>query len=107
VLTGVSSARDAVHAVPEQRATFIGHDLRSLHENADALAVAAQSAWHIDIGDAAITVSSAADDDTGDGLSIVRAVAHAVWSSGLDAPTVTIKAGDDTARDALQRWSLT
>jgi len=69
--------------------------------------VAAQSAWHIDTGDASITVSSAADDDAGDGLSIVRAVANAVWSSGLDGPTVTIKAGDDTARDALQRWSLT
>jgi glycerol-1-phosphatase len=107
VLTGVNSARDAVHAIREQRATFIGHDLRSLHEDADALAVAAQSAWHIDTGDASITVSSAADDDAGDGLSIVRAVANAVWSSGLDGPTVTIKAGDDTAREALQRWSLT
>ena len=28
VLTGVNSARDAVYAVPDQRATFIGHDLR-------------------------------------------------------------------------------
>src|ERR1700744_2141964 len=107
VLTGVNSARDAVHAIREQRATFIGHDLRSLHENADALAVAAQSGWHIDPGDASITVSSAAEDDAGDGLSIVRAVANAVWSSGLDGSTVTIKAGDDSARDALQRWSLT
>src|SRR5277367_1258785 len=107
VLTGVNSARDAVHAIREQRATFIGHDLRSLHEDADVLAVAAQSAWHIDTGDTSITVSSAADGDAGDGLSIVRAVASAVWSGGLDGPTVTIKAGDDTARDALQRWSLT
>src|SRR5271163_395142 len=107
VLTGVNSARDAVHAIREQRATFIGHDLRSLHEDADALAVTAQSGWHIDTGDASITVSSAADDDAGDGLSIVRAVANAVWSSGLDGLTVTIKAGDDTAHDALQRWSLT
>ena len=59
-------------------------------------------------GTQSITVSSAADDDAGDGLSIVRAVTNAVWvSSGLDGPTVTIKAGDDTAHDALQRWSLT
>ena len=34
VLTGVNSARDAVFAVPEQRATLIGHDLRSLHQHA-------------------------------------------------------------------------
>jgi glycerol 3-phosphatase-2 len=71
------------------------------------LAVAAQPAWHIDTRDASITVSSARTEDAGDGLSIVRAVADAVWSSGLDGPTVTIKAGDDAAHDALQRWSLT
>ncbi|HEY2198705.1 MAG TPA: HAD hydrolase-like protein, partial [Mycobacterium sp.] len=106
VLTGVNSARDAVYAIREQRPTFIGRDLRSLHEDADALAVTAQPAWHIETGDSTITVSSAADDDTGDGLSIVRAVADAVWSIGLDGPTMTIKAGDDTAREALQRWSL-
>jgi glycerol 3-phosphatase-2 len=107
VLTGVNSARDAVQAVPDQRATFIGHDLRALHEDAKVLAVAAQPAWHIDIGDAAVTVSSAGNDDAGDGLSVVRAVANAVWSGGLDGAAVIIKAADDTARTALQRWSLT
>ena len=35
VLTGVSSARDAVHAVREQRPTYIGCDLRALHEDVD------------------------------------------------------------------------
>jgi glycerol 3-phosphatase-2 len=105
VLTGVNSARDAVYAVPEQRATFIGHDLRALHQHAKELAVGPQPAWQIDTGDNAITVR-AADEDHGDGLSIVRAVAHAVWSSQLDGATVDVEAGDDTARDALQRWSL-
>ncbi len=105
VLTGVNSARDAVYAVPEQRATFIGEDLRSLHQHAKELAVGPQSAWQVDTADHAITVSTAADDE-GDGLSIVRAVAHAVWSRDPDGQTVSIEAGDDTARDALQRWSL-
>jgi glycerol-1-phosphatase len=105
VLTGVNSARDAVYAVPEQRATFIGHDLRSLHQHAKELAVGPQSAWQVDTADDAITVSTAAADE-GDGLSIVRAVAHAVWSSHRDGQTVAVEAGDDTARDALQRWSL-
>ncbi len=86
VLTGVNSARDAVYAVPEQRATFIGHDLRSLHQHADELAVGPQSAWHIDTADDAITVSTAGDDE-GDGLSIVRAVAHAVWSARGHVPS--------------------
>jgi glycerol 3-phosphatase-2 len=105
VLTGVNSARDAVYAVSEQRATFIGHDLRALHQHAKELAVAPQSAWQIGTADNAITVRTAGED-RGDGLSIVRAVAHALWSSHLDSETVDIEVGDDTARDALQRWSL-
>jgi glycerol-1-phosphatase len=107
VLTGASSVRDAVHAVPEQRPTYIGHDLRSLHQDADVLAVAAQSPWHIEAADGSITVSAAHDKDADDDLSIVRAVANAVWSGQLDGQAVTVRAGDDTARDALQRWSLT
>jgi glycerol 3-phosphatase-2 len=102
VLTGVNSARDAVFAVPEQRATFIGHDLRSLHQDAQELKVGPQAAWQIDTDGSTLTVSTTKSDD-GDGLSIVRAVAHAVWS----ASATTVKAGDDTAHAALQRWSLT
>ena len=52
-----------------------------------------------------MTVSADGDDD-GDGLSIVRAVAAAVWARQLDGQTRAIEAGDDRARDALQRWSL-
>ncbi len=64
-----------------------------------------QPAWQVDTADDAITVSTA-DDDEGDGLSIVRAVAHAVWSSHRDGQSVAVEAGDDAAREALQRWSL-
>jgi glycerol-1-phosphatase len=106
VLSGVNSARDAVHAVPEQRATYIGYDLRSLHQDADVLAVAPQSAWHVETGDVSVTVRTGRDDEVGDDLSIVRAVAHAVWASNCDAQGVTIEAGDAAARHALQRWSL-
>ena len=83
VLTGVNSARDAVHAVREQRATYIGCDLRSLHQDADVLAVAPQPAWHVETGDTSITVSAGRDDEASDDLSIVRAVANAVWASEL------------------------
>ena len=111
VLTGASSARDAVHAVPEQRPTYIGDDLRSLHRDTDALAVVPQPAWHVETADRSVTVSTGHDDNAGDGaasddLSVVRAVANAVWVAHHDKQTVTIKAGDDTAHDALQRWSL-
>jgi glycerol 3-phosphatase-2 len=42
VLTGVSTARDAVFAEPAQRPTYIGHDLRSLHQDATQLEVGPQ-----------------------------------------------------------------
>jgi hypothetical protein len=105
VLTGVNTARDAVYAKPEQRPTYIGYDLRSLHQDSKLLAVGAQASWHVDIGEKAVTVSGNGDDD-GDGLSIVRAVASAVWSAPFDGGPARIEAADDRARDALQRWSL-
>jgi glycerol-1-phosphatase len=106
VLSGVNSARDAVHAVREQRPTYIGCDLRSLHHDADVLAVGPQSAWRVENDEAVVTVSTAHQEQPGDDLSIVRAVASAVWAAHANGQTVTVEAGDDTARDALQRWSL-
>jgi glycerol-1-phosphatase len=106
VLTGASSARDAVHAVHGQHPTYIGYDLRSLHQDADLLAVAPQPAWRVETGDMSVTVRTGRDDEAGDGLSVVRAVARAIWDGHFDEQVVTIEAGDDTAHDALQRWSL-
>ncbi|MGH3958751.1 HAD-IIA family hydrolase [Mycobacterium sp.] len=110
VLTGANSARDAVRAAPGQRPTYIGHDLRALHRDTDALAVARQSGWHVETADGSVTVSCPEDNESdhqeGDGLSVVRAVANAVWAADFDGADVQIQAGDDTARDALQRWSL-
>jgi len=108
VLTGVNNARDAIFARPEQRPTYIGHDLRSLRQDGKLLAVGPQPGWQVDVGDHAVTVSGIGSDDP-DGLSIVRAVASAVWgaqSPDLGGPPVRIEAGDGAARDALQRWSL-
>jgi HAD superfamily hydrolase (TIGR01450 family) len=106
VLTGASSARDVVHAKNGHRPTYIGYDLRSLHQAADALAVAPQPAWRVETDDASMTVSTGRDDENDDGLSVVRAVASAVWATHFDDQPLCIEAGDDTAQDALQRWSL-
>ena len=104
VLTGVNTARDAVYAEPARRPTFIGHDLRSLHQDGELLAVGPQPGWRVEVGDREVTVGANGADD-GDGLSIVRAVASAIW--GLqEGQQVRIEAADDRARDALQRWSL-
>jgi glycerol-1-phosphatase len=108
VLTGVNNARDAVFARLEQRPTYIGHDLRSLLQDGKLLAVGPQQGWQVEVGDHAVTVSGDGGDDP-DGLSIVRAVATAVWgaqSPDPDGQPIRIEAADDVARDALQRWSL-
>lgn len=113
VLTGVHSAWDAVYAEPVRRPTYIGHDLRSLHQDSKLLAVAPQPGWQIDVGGGAVTVCANGDVDDlefiDDGLSIVRAVASAVWearAADLHQRPLRIEAGDERARAALQRWSL-
>jgi glycerol-1-phosphatase len=105
VLTGVSTARDAVYAEPARRPTYIGHNLRSLHQDSKLLEVAPQPGWRVDVGDQAVTVSSNGEHKD-DGLSIVRAVASAVWGALSDGRPIRIEAADDRARDALRRWSL-
>ena len=107
VLTGVNTARDAVYAKPEQRPTYIGHDLRALHQDSKLLAVGPQPGWAVEVGVGAVTVNvNGKDADDGDGLSIVRAVAAAVWGVPFGGQPMLIRAGDDRARDALERWSL-
>ncbi len=106
VLCGVSTAAEAVHAVPEQRPTYIGADLRDLHTGAAALKVAAQPAWRVTVQDGVVTVTAAGGDADVDGLSVVRATARAVWDATTDGRPMVVHAGDDIARAALQRWSL-
>lgn len=105
VLTGVSTAAEMVHAVPGERPTHLAPDLRSLREPGDALRIAAHSAWRIEIGTDSVTVRATGDDPQ-DALTVVRATASAVWRSELDGRPFRVEAGDDTALEALQRWSL-
>ncbi|MUL85340.1 MULTISPECIES: HAD-IIA family hydrolase [unclassified Mycolicibacterium] len=105
VLTGVSTATEAVHAVPSERPGYLAADLRGLHAEADTLRIAPQAAWRVDVGPDTVTVHATGEDPQDD-LSVVRATAHAVWGANLDHGALTVSAGDDTARLALQRWSL-
>ena len=105
VLTGVNNAADAIHACPAQRPTLIGADLRDLHAESHSLAVAAHPAWRVEPADGALTVFATGEDPGADGLSVVRATARAVWDATHDGP-ITVLAGDDAARAALERWSV-
>jgi hypothetical protein len=51
-----------------------------------------------------VTVTATGEKPGADGLSIVRAVARTLWDSG--DRQLTLQAGDEIARSALQRWSL-
>jgi glycerol-1-phosphatase len=106
VLTGVNNANDAVHAVPDERPTYIAHDLRWLHTDLEASAVAAHPAWRVRIDGQTATVEATGEDAGDDGLSVVRATARAVWDAGAGDTRFSVRAGDDTAAQALQRWSI-
>lgn len=105
VLTGVSTAVEAVHARPEEQPTYIAADLRGLHADAQTLLVTDHPAWRVSTDDSAVTVT-ATGADPGDDLSVVRATARAVWDADAAGRRVTVVAGDDTARAALDRWAL-
>ncbi|MDY7000059.1 MAG: HAD-IIA family hydrolase [Actinomycetota bacterium] len=104
VLCGVNTAADAIWAIPAERPDYIAEDLRSLTEDADALRVAPQPGWQIELDVPTLTVRSTGADP-GDALAVVRAIAAAVWAADGERPT-TLAAGDDAARQAMQRWSL-
>lgn len=107
VLTGVSSVRDAVAAVAEQRPTYLGHDLRSLNVGAGVLAIGPQPSWDVQVDGTTVTVAAAQPADEGDdGLSVARALAAAVWEADLAGRAFTVAAADPTAEAALQQWAL-
>jgi glycerol 3-phosphatase-2 len=105
VLTGVSTAADMVYAVAAERPNYVAPDLRSLGAESNALRIAPDPAWRIETGPQAVTVHSTGQDER-DPLSVVRATASAVWQAGFDGRPFAVTGGDDTAHQALQRWSL-
>jgi len=106
VLTGVNTAADAVFAADDHRPTYLGEDLRALGGDADAVRIAAHPAWRTEIGRDAVTVTATGADPSADDLSVVRATARAVWDAERSGVPPAIRAGDDTARAALDRWAL-
>ena len=106
VLTGVATVADMVHADASQRPNSVAEDLRSLNSPSSTLRIAPHAAWQVDVGPRAVTVKSTGRD-VGDPLTIVRAVASAVWGSDLDGQAFDVVGTDTTAHEALERWSLT
>jgi glycerol-1-phosphatase len=105
VLSGVSTAAEVVRAIIGERPNYIAADLRSLFDRADLLRVGPNQAWRVDIGESAVTVHNTGTEPR-DSLTVVRALASAVWNSSLIGQPFAIVAGDYVARRALERWSL-
>ena len=105
VLTGVNTAADMVYAIPGERPHFVSDDLRALNDTSSALRIAAHPAWRVDVADDAVTVHWTGQDAQ-DALTVVRATARAIWDAGLDGRPFAVTGGDDTAHQALERWSL-
>ena len=105
VLSGVSTPSDLVCAGAECRPTYVAEDLRGLARPAEALRIRPQPGWHVDITADVVTVT-AHDARSRDDLSVVRAVAQAMWDADLTIPPVRIAPGDASARRALARWGL-
>jgi len=108
VLTGVSTARDAVLASPAERPTYIAHDLRGLSAPAERLRVGSQPGWRVDSDSGSVTVTAGLSGAEDDGLAVVRALASEAWrvAARHGGSSVAVVAGDDAATHAMRRWSL-
>lgn len=105
VLTGVSTVAEMVYADAAQRPNYLAADLRSLYARSSTLRIGPHPAWRVEVGPGTATVHWTGRD-TQDPLTVVRAVASAVWNSGLDGQPFGVVGGDNTAHQALERWSL-
>ena len=105
VLTGVSTAEDMIRAAAWERPDYLAADLRSLYAPAESLRIGPHPAWRVDVDRETVVVHSTGRD-AGDPLSVVRAMASAVWEARLEDAAFTLSAGDDTTKQALQRWSM-
>jgi glycerol 3-phosphatase-2 len=103
VLTGVSTAEDVLFAPVHERPTFVANDLRALGDTPERLQVTGQRAWRVVVDPAEITVTAADDTADDDGLSVLRAVADAVWEETEHPSRRPIIGDDDVAREALRR----
>ena len=62
VLTGVSTAADALNAPEAQRPTFVSADLSGLNASADDVIVGPRPGWHVSALDSTLTVVATEDD---------------------------------------------
>lgn len=105
VLSGVTTATDVIFAGPRCRPTYLAEDISGLVQGAECLRVGPQRGWNVEIGDDTVSVT-AVDAGSQQGLSVVRAIAHAMWQFGADGHRRAVLAGDGSSHRALSEWDL-
>ncbi|UNB56133.1 HAD-IIA family hydrolase [Mycolicibacterium sp. YH-1] len=106
VCSGVGTVRDLLAAPAEHRPTYVAPDIRGLTYPAARTRVCQQPHWRVNVVGGTATVTSTGIPVECDGLSIVRAAAHAVWQVTPSGRTPVVIAGDDSARAALEAVDL-
>ncbi len=104
VLTGVNNAADMVHAAPGSRPDFrVTTICAHCTPMPKASRIAAHPAWQIE------TNGSTSPCEPPAPMPVIRCelrAGHRARGVLAGGGVVTVAAGDDTARAALQRWSL-
>jgi HAD superfamily hydrolase (TIGR01450 family) len=94
VLSGVTTPKQLLNAVPEQRPTYLAADLTALTSRPEDLKIGPRPGW-------SVTDTLAVEGD-GDPMDLLRALCHAAWQAG----TTEIRPGDEAARAALSELGL-
>jgi ribonucleotide monophosphatase NagD (HAD superfamily) len=102
VLTGVSTAVDALNAPEAQRPTFVAADLGGLNAAADDVIVGPRQGWHVSVLESTLTVVA---QDGADASSVLYAVLHAAWSQE-PRTRWTVEAAEEQAQSALMSAGL-
>ncbi|MCV7193855.1 HAD-IIA family hydrolase [Mycolicibacterium brumae] len=105
VLTGVCDPAQLAVAIPAERPTFLTHDLRGLFTDIESARIGPQPSWRAEHNADEITLRCAGEPDD-DGLGAVRVAVAALWEAADDGRGTRLVAGDETAANALRRWSL-
>ncbi|WP_207838238.1 HAD-IIA family hydrolase [Williamsia soli] len=102
VLTGVSTAADALNAPEAQRPTFIASDLQGLNAAADDVIVGPRPGWHVSVLDHTLTVVA---QDGADPAAVLYAVLHEAWSRETSTKWI-VEAAEEVAQSALMSAGL-
>ena len=110
VLTGVSSPALAMAAPPEQRATYLGRDLRALLHMHPEPAVSSDratcGAWAAIVSGRQVELRQVAGGDADDEIDAWRAMCAAWWSASAEGGEVDVVGADASAESALTRLGL-